>query len=69
MKKLALAAFLAMPGSLLVLALLCLHPRVRAEISDAAGLKAILSRLNRQAALLLLVMSLYLHEEAVRPIQ
>ncbi|WP_425953223.1 hypothetical protein [Ralstonia pseudosolanacearum] len=62
MKKLALVAFLAMPGSFVLLALLCMHPRLRAEISDVAGFEAILSRLNRQAILLLLVLSLHLNQ-------
>lgn len=58
MKKLALATFLAMPGSFVVLAVLCLHPRARAEIVDAAGLNSLFAALNRHAILLLLVVGL-----------
>jgi hypothetical protein len=64
MKKIALAAFLAMPGSFAILAVACLHPRLRAELADFIGLDAVLKLINRHAMVLVLILSLYLSEQA-----
>ena len=66
MKKLAFAAFLAMPGSFVMIALLCIHPRMRAVMADASGMNALVGVLNKNAALLLLVLVFYCHQTAVR---
>ena len=69
MKKLAFAAFLAMPGSFDMIALLCIHPRMRAEMAEASGMNVLLDTLNRNAALLLLVVVLYRHSMADRHVR
>ncbi|AJC19595.1 hypothetical protein [Pandoraea pulmonicola] len=60
-KKIALAAFLAVPGSFAILALACLHPGVRRALANAAGLEPMLANLSRHVVLLALVYHLNLH--------
>ncbi|VVE00859.1 hypothetical protein PCO31010_02136 [Pandoraea commovens] len=69
-KKIALAAFLAVPGSFAILALACLHPVLRRELARAAGLEPVFANVSRQVVLLALVYHLNMHhrhrERAVR---
>ncbi|AJP58391.1 hypothetical protein UC34_18415 [Pandoraea vervacti] len=60
-KKIALAAFLAVPGSFAVLALACLHPVLRRELARAAGLEPVFANVSRQVVLLALVYHLNMH--------
>ena len=60
-KKIALAAFLAVPGSFAILALACLHPGARRALASAAGLEPMLANLSRHVVLLALVYHLNLH--------
>lgn len=60
-KKIALAAFLAVPGSFAILALVCLHPTLRRELARAAGLEPVFANLSRQLVLVALVCHLHLH--------
>lgn len=72
-KKIALAAFLAVPGSFAILALACLHPALRRALARAAGLEPMLANVSRQVVLLALVYHLNLHhrhrERALRACQ
>jgi N-acetyl-gamma-glutamylphosphate reductase len=72
-KKIALAAFLAVPGSFAILALACLHPVLRRSLARAAGLEPVLANVSRQVVLLALVYHLNLHhrhhERALRACQ
>ncbi|AJE97319.1 hypothetical protein [Pandoraea apista] len=60
-KKIALAAFLAVPGSFAILALACLHPVLRRALARAAGIEPMLANVSRQVVLLALVYHLNLH--------
>lgn len=60
-KRIALAAFLAVPGSFAILAIVCLHPRLRVMLAQAAGLDDVVAQVTRQVVLLALVCHLNLH--------
>ncbi|VVE21266.1 hypothetical protein PPN31114_03147 [Pandoraea pneumonica] len=60
-RKIALAAFLAIPGSFAILAIALLHPTLRRELARAAGLEPVFANLSRQLVLFALVCHLHLH--------
>lgn len=60
-KKIALAAFLALPGSFAILAIACLHPRLRIMLAQAAGLDHMVANLSRRVVMIALVCHLHMH--------
>jgi hypothetical protein len=50
LKRILLIGFLALPGSFVVVSLVCVHPRFRAKLAELAYAPQLLARVNKGIA-------------------